>query len=78
MSDTSRHVQSQKKARMVQAEEEMYYPSSENKGSVTAQLICAFVFANAIIRFSRDASHYHNESDVSVVATHLRISFPFI
>ena len=57
-SDTNRPVQSQKKVRIlkfwVEVEEELYHPSSKNKGAdqlssycctVTAQLICVFVFA---------------------------------
>ena len=56
MFDTNRPVSSQKKGRSlkfwIQVEEELYYPCSENKGadqlcSVTAKLLCAFVFANA-------------------------------
>ena len=54
-SDTNRPVQAQKRARSLKfriyVEEELYYPSSENKGviscAVTAKLICAFVFAYA-------------------------------
>ena len=34
----------------------MYYLCSENKGAVTAQLICAFVFAYAKSRFSHDVA----------------------
>ena len=34
----------------------MYYVV-QNKGAVTAQLICAFVFAYAKKRFSHDAAH---------------------
>ena len=29
----------------IEEEEELYYPNSENKGAVTAKLICAFVLA---------------------------------
>ena len=40
--------------------EELYYLYSKNKGAdqcaVTAQLICAFVFAYAKIKFSHDAA----------------------
>ena len=60
MSDTNRPVMSQKKARIlkfwVKVEKESYYPCSKNKGAVTAQLICAFVFAKAIIPFSHGAA----------------------
>ena len=70
-SDTIRHVQSQKQARSLEfrtlVEEELYYPSSENKGAdqlrgyreaiVTAKLICAFVFAYADCWFSHEAAH---------------------
>ena len=59
-SDTNRPVQAQKRARSlkfrVKVEEELYYPSSENKAlisfAVTAKLICAFVFAYADCWFS--------------------------
>ena len=61
---TNRHVQSQKQARWLKVwlvEEELFYPSSEKKAliscAVSAQLICAFVFADAKIRFSHDAAH---------------------
>ena len=48
--DTNRAVQAQKMARgwkfCIKKAEELYYPyGSENKGAVTAKLICAFVFA---------------------------------
>ena len=47
--------------------EELYYPSSENKGAdqlrvisfaVTAKLICAFVFAYADCWFSHGVAHF--------------------
>ena len=65
-SDTNRPVQAQKRARSlkfrIQVEEELYYPSSENKGAdqlrVTAKLICVFVFAYADCWFSHEAAHY--------------------
>ena len=50
-SDTDRRVESQEQARSLKfrmhEEEELYYQCSENKDTdtVTAQLICAFVFA---------------------------------
>ena len=65
-SDTNRAVQAQKQARSL---EELYYPSSENKGAdqlrryreadfeVTAKLICAFVFAYADCWYSHGAAH---------------------
>ena len=47
----------------------MYYPCSENKGTdrlcscaVTAQLICAFVFTLAKLRFPHDAAHIRSPS----------------
>ena len=44
-SDTNRPVQSQKQAGSlkfrIQEEEKLYYPCSENNGTVTAQLICS-------------------------------------
>ena len=55
-SDTNRPVQSQNKVRilefLVEVEEKLYYPSSENKGAdqLTAHLICAFVSAYAKVR----------------------------
>ena len=59
-SDTNRPVQAQKRARSLKfriyVEEELYYPSSENKGAVTAKLICAFVFAYADCWFSHEAA----------------------
>ena len=48
---TNRPVQPQKKESLkfwVEIEEELYYPSSENKGAdqlLTAKLMCAFVYA---------------------------------
>ena len=60
-SDTHRPVQLQKRARIlkfrISAEEELYYLSSENKGAVTAKLICAFVFAYADCWFSHEEAH---------------------
>ena len=67
-SDTNRPVQAQKRARslkfQIQVEEEGYYPSSENKGvdqlhTVTAKLICVFVFAYADCWFSHEAAHMY-------------------
>ena len=65
-SDTNRPVQSQKQARSLKfrilEEENLYYLCSENKGAdqllrnCEADLICAFVFAQAKIRFSHDAA----------------------
>ena len=61
--DTNRAVQAQKRARSlklrIKVEEELYYPSSENKGAVTAKLICAIVFANADCWFSHEASNFN-------------------
>ena len=66
-SDTNQAVQPHKMARgskfQIQKVEGLYNLSSENKGadqlrSVTAQLICAFVFAYAKSRFSHDAAHF--------------------
>ena len=62
--DTNRPVQSQKRARSMkfwsEVEEELYYPSSGNKGvisfTVTAKLICAFVFAYGDCWFSNEAA----------------------
>ena len=60
-SDTNRTVQSQKM--VMEKVEELYYPCIENKGadqlrsSVTAKLICAFVFAYADCWFSHAAVH---------------------
>ena len=60
--DTNRAAQSQKQARSlkfrIKVEEELYYPSSENKGA--DQLICAFVFAYADCWFSHDGSYVYN------------------
>ena len=56
-SDTNRPVQSQKQARSlnfwINVEEELCYPSNENKG---ANLICVFVFAYADCWFSHEAA----------------------
>ena len=47
--DTNRTVQSQKMVRgwkfWLEVEEELYYPSSENKGADQLCKVCAFVFA---------------------------------
>ena len=52
MSDTNRPVQSQKKARIlkfwVEVEEELYYPSSENKG---ADQLCSYCKADLRLCF---------------------------
>ena len=65
-SDTNRAVQPQKTARCwkfwIKILEESYYPCSENKvadqlRSVTAKLICVFVFEYANCWFSHDAVH---------------------
>ena len=64
-SDTNRAVQSQEMVRgwkfWIRKVEELYYPCSENKGadqlhSVTAKLICTFVFAYADCWFSHAAA----------------------
>ena len=63
-SDTNRPVQAQKRARSLKyriyVEEELYYPSSENKGADQlrgyAKLICVFVFAYADCWFSHGAA----------------------
>ena len=68
-SDTNRPVQAQKRARnlkfRIYVEEELYYPSSENKDDdqlrgyrdqLTAKLICVFVFAFADCWFSHEAA----------------------
>ena len=64
-SDKNRAVQSQKQARSLKfwilVEEDLYYPSSENKGlisfAVTAKLIYVFVFTYADCWFSHEAAH---------------------
>ena len=65
-SNTNWPVQSQKQARTlkirIEEEEELYYLCSKNKGagqlcSYLTELICVFVSACAIIRFSHDAVH---------------------
>ena len=60
-SDTNQAVQLQKMARglkfRIQKVERLYYLCSENKGAVTAKLICVFVFAYAKCWFSHDAAH---------------------
>ena len=71
-SNTNQAVQPQKMARGwkfgIEEVEELYYLSSENKeadqlrGHVTAQLICAFVFAYAESRFSHDTVHMKGAS----------------
>ena len=64
-SDTNQAVQSQKQARSlkfrIEVEEELYYPSSKPKAlisfTVTANLICVFVFAYVDCWFSHEAAH---------------------
>ena len=66
-SDTNQPVLSQKRARILKfrilVEEELYYPSSENKGADQlrgyreADLICAFVSAYADCWFFHGAAH---------------------
>ena len=64
-SDTNRAEQSQKQTRSLKfriyEEEEMYYPSSENKGADQLrgyrEAICVFVFAYADCWFSHAAAH---------------------
>ena len=65
-SDTNRAVQPQVTARSLKfriyEEEGLYYLCSENKGadqlrSITAKLICAFVFAYADCWFSHETAH---------------------
>ena len=46
----------------------MYYPCSENKGAVTAKLICVFVFAYAKSRFSHDAARLLMRSTNGLIA----------
>ena len=61
--DINRPVQLQKQARSLKfwsyEEEELYYPSSENKGAdqLRGYLICVFVFAYADCWFSHVAAH---------------------
>ena len=65
-SETNRPVQAQKRARSlkfrIKVEEELYYPSSKNKGADqlrgyrAAKLICVFVFAFADCWFSHEAA----------------------
>ena len=63
-SDTNGPLQAQKQARSLKfwifKVEELYYPCSENKAlisfTVTAKLICAFVFAYADCLFSHVAA----------------------
>ena len=57
-SDTNQPVQSQKQAGSLKflRKEGLYYACSENKGAVTAKLICAFVFAYADCWFSHAAA----------------------
>ena len=69
-SDTNRAVLPQKIARglkfRIKVVEGLFYTCSENKGAdqlcgavtVTAKLICVFVFAFAKIRFSHDEAHF--------------------
>ena len=76
-SDTNRPVQAQKRARSLKfwsyVEEELYYPSSENKGDDqlrgTAKLICAFVFAYADCWFSHGAAHMLKHDCVEMLST---------
>ena len=64
-SDTNRPVQPQKQARSLKlwgyVEEELYYPSNENKGADqlrgTAKLICVFVFVYADCWVSHEVAH---------------------
>ena len=60
-SDTNRAVQAQKLASSLKfwfkKVQELYYPCSENKGAVTAKLICVFVCAYADCWFSHEAAH---------------------
>ena len=62
-SDTNRAAQLLNMARglkfLIEKEEGMYFPSSENKGAdqLCGDLICGFVFANAKIRFSQNEAH---------------------
>ena len=63
-SDTNRPVQAQKRARCLKfrlyVEEELYYPSSENKGADQLRGYRAFVFTYADCWFSHGAAHmYH-------------------
>ena len=60
-SDANQTVQSQKQARGLKFRMEVYYLPSENKGArisltVTAKLICVFVFAYADCWFSHEES----------------------
>ena len=56
----------------IKEEEELYYLCSEKKGTDqlhgSVQLICAFVFAYAKIRFSHDVT-YIRQNDFFVVNT---------
>ena len=71
-SDAKWPVKLQKQARSLKfrskVEEELYYPSSENKGvisfAVTAKLICVFVFAYADCWFSHEAAHISRVFDI--------------
>ena len=64
-SDTNTPVQSQKRVRSlkfrIKVEEELYYPSSENKGAdqlcVFVFFVCVFVFAYADCWFTHEAAH---------------------
>ena len=67
-SDTNQPVQAQKRARSLKiriyVEDELYYPSSENKGAdqLIRKLICAFVFANADCWFSHGAAQFQTSN----------------
>ena len=60
-SDTYQAVQPQKMARgskfQISMIEGLYYLCIENKGLVTLQLICAFVFSDAKSKFSHEVAH---------------------
>ena len=60
-SNTNRTVQAQKRARSlkfrIQIDEDLYYPSSENKGADPAKLICTFFYAYADCWFSHVVAH---------------------
>ena len=59
-SDTNRPVQAQKRARSlkfrIKVEEELYYPSSENKGADQLRSYCEADFAYADCWFSHEAA----------------------
>ena len=60
-SHTNRPVQLRKQARSLKfwckVEEELYYPSSENKSTDQLRSNCAFVFAYADCGFSHAVAH---------------------